>query len=121
MNHTTVIAQYLLVCFECSQRSSTIELRTLFIRQSMEIPKIGFPCHFSMNVFVFGPVLISFDPTVVVQTQDAAIRFLKAVGVDFERHKVEGMEGKLLGALLKGSASWPYEGIGGKGMNIELC
>lgn len=34
---------------------------------------------------------------------DAAIRFLKAVGVDFERHKVEGLEGKLLGALLKGS------------------
>lgn len=75
--------------------------------------------HFSMNVFVFGPVLVSFDPT-VVQTQDAAIRFLKAVGVDFERHKAEGLEGKLLGALLKGSASWPYEGIGGKGMNIEF-
>ena len=48
--------------------------------------------------------------------QDAAIRFLKAVGVDFERHKAEGLEGKLLGALLKGSDTGPYEGIGGKGM-----
>lgn len=48
----------------------------------------------------------------LLHAQDAAIRFLKAVGVDFERHKAEGLEGKLLGALLKGSDTWPYEGIG---------
>ncbi len=71
---------------------------------------------FLHECFVFGPVLLVWSYW-KCHAQDAAIRFLKAVGVDFERHKAEGLEGKLLGALLKGSDTGPYEGIDGKGMN----
>ena len=46
---------------------------------------------------------------VLISSQEAAVKFLQAAGMDFDRHANEGIEPKSMGALLQCSATWAMD------------